>query len=245
MPSFRELPPVTRWLAASFFAGWLAELLLGARLNVTLGLVPYLFVHQLWLWQGATYIFIHGGFWHFFMNAFMLWMLGGIVEREMGSRKFLLYFVGCGAAAAVLTAAWNHGSLVPVIGASGAIFGLLGAFVFMYPDSTVYFYFIFPMSARMMAVLLGVIELIMTFSRPGSGISNITHLGGLAAGLLWLWAEKRWRERPVRPEPDLEAAEQGEIDGLLEKISRKGQAALSSSELEKLDAYARKRGGRA
>jgi membrane associated rhomboid family serine protease len=245
MSSFRELPPVTRWLAVSFFAGWLAELLFGLRLNLTLGLVPYLFLHQFWLWQGVTYIFIHGGFWHFFFNAFMIWMLGDITERDMGSRKFLLYFLGCGAAAAAVTAAWTPNSFSPVIGASGAIFGLLGAFAFAHPDSTVYIYFLFPMSARMMAVLLGAVEFVLTLARPGSGISNVTHLGGLAAGLLWLWAERRWRERPARPEPDPAELELGEIDRLLEKVSRRGQSSLSSSELEKLDAYARKRGGRA
>lgn len=245
MPSFSELPPVTRWLAVSFFAGWLAELAFGTRLNVTLGLVPYLFVHQLWLWQGVTYIFIHGGFWHFFFNAFMLWMLGAVTERDMGSRRFLLYFLGCGAAAALVTAAWSHGSLTPVIGASGAVFGLLGAFAFAHPDSTVYVYFLFPMSARMMAVLLGIVEFVLTLARPGSGIANVTHLGGLAAGLLWLWGEKRWKERPVRDEPGQEDLEQEEIDRLLGKVSGKGQGALSRSELARLDEYARKRGGRA
>ena len=244
----RELPPVTRWLAGLFFAGWLAEMLFGVRLNVAFGLVPFLVTGQFWLWQVFTYIFIHATFWHFFINTFMLWMLGRIVEPEMGSRKFLAYFLLCGAAAALFTLAWKPGSLTPVIGASGAIFGLLGAFAFMHPDTTVYIYFILPMSARTMAIVLGAIEFILTLSRPGSGISNVTHLGGLAAGLLWLWAERRWRERPVReaaPEPDPAAIEQAEIDRLLEKISRKGQAALSGAEVTRLDEYARRKGGRA
>lgn len=242
-----ELPPVTRWLAGLFFAGWLAELLFGARLNLTLGLVPFLFTGQFWLWQAFTYIFIHANFWHFFVNVFMLWMLGRIVEPELGPRKFLAYFLVCGAAAALVTAAWNPDSLTPVIGASGAIFGLLGAFAFLHPDDIVYIYFIFPMKARTMAVLLGLIEFALTLSKPGSGISNVTHLGGLAAGLLWLWAERRWRERPVKyePEPDPAALERAEVDRLLEKISKKGQQALSAAELTRLDEYARRKGGRA
>ena len=241
----RELPPVTKVLAVLFFAGWLAEMAFGARLNIALGLVPYLFTSQLWLWQAVTYLFLHADFWHFFFNALMLWMLGRLLEPEMGSRKFLLYFLVCGAAAALVTAAWTPASLRPVIGASGAVFGLLGAFAFLHPETTVYFYFFFPMSARTMAMLLGAVELVMTVSRTGSKISSITHLGGLAAGLAWLWAERRWRERPVKEEPDPLALEQAEIDGLLEKVSRKGQAALSRSELAKLDEYARKKGGRA
>jgi len=240
-----ELPPVTKWLAGLFFAGWLAELALGFKLNFYFGLVPFNFVSQFWLWQAFTYILIHAGFWHFLFNAFMLWMLGRILEPVMGSRKFLLYFFGCGAAAALVTAAWAPDSLRPVIGASGAVYGLLGAFAFLYPQAQVSFYFLFPMSARTMALLLGALEFVMTVSRPGSGISSITHLGGLAAGLLWLWGERRWRQRPARPEPDPAVLERAEIDRLLEKISAKGQAALSRAELKKLDEYARKNGGRA
>ncbi len=244
----RELPPVTRWLLGLSFAGWLAELVLGFRLNFHLGLVPYMFAHQGWLWQCVTYQFIHANFLHFLLNALMIWMLGRMLEAEMGPRKFLLYFLGCGAAAALLTAAWNHGSMTPVIGASGAVYGLLGAFAFLYPDTQVYFYFLFPMSARTMAILLGVVEFASTMSGGIGRVSNITHLGGLAAGLAWLWAERRWRLRPVRaesPRPDPAVLEREEIDRLLEKISVKGQAALSRAELARLDEYAKRKGGRA
>lgn len=240
-----ELPPATRWLAGLFFAGWIAELLFRFKLNFYLGLVPFNFTVQYWVWQPFTYIFIHANFWHFLFNGFMLWMLGRLLEPAMGSRRFLLYFLGCGAAAAVLTAAWQPGSLTPVIGASGAVYGLLGAFAFLFPRTQVYLYFLFPVSARTLAVVLGLMEFAMTLSGGLSRVSNITHLGGLAAGLAWLWAERRWRERPVREEPDPAALEQEEIDRLLEKISRKGQDSLSRAELERLDAYARKKGGSA
>jgi len=240
-----ELPPVTKALVVLSFAGWLAELAFGSWLNFYFGLVPAQFAGSLWLWQAVTYIFIHADFWHFFFNALMLWMLGRTIEPDMGSRKFLLYFLVCGAAAALLTAAWNAGSPIPVIGASGAIYGLLGAFAFLYPEATVNLYFIFPMSARTMAILLGAVEFVMTLSRTGSKISSVTHLGGLAAGLLWLWGERRWRERPVYEPPDPAIEEKAEVDRLLEKISRKGQASLSRSEIAKLDDYAKSRGGRA
>lgn len=240
-----ELPPVTKALAVLIFAGWLAELAFGFRLNFYFGLVPFNFTGQLWLWQAFTYIFIHADFWHFLFNALMLWMLGRTIEQDMGSRKFLAYFLACGAAAALLTAAFEPTSLRPVIGASGAIYGLLGAFAFLYPNATVNFYFIFPMSARTMAILLGAIEFVMTFSNPGSKISSVTHLGGLVAGLLWLWAERRWRERPVYEAPDPAIKEKAEVDRLLEKISSRGQASLSRSELARLDEYAKRKGGRA
>jgi len=240
-----ELPPVTKALAVLIFAGWLAELAFGFKLNFYFGLVPFNFIGQLWLWQAFTYIFIHADFWHFLFNALMLWMLGRTLEPDMGPRKFLLYFLGCGAAAALLTAAWEPGSLRPVIGASGAVYGLLGAFAYLYPNAQVNFYFLFPMSARSMAILLGTIEFVMTLSHSGSKISSVTHLGGLAAGLLWLWGERRWRERPVYEAPDPAIKEKAEVDRLLEKISAGGQASLSRSELARLDEYAKKKGGRA
>ncbi|MBI4351661.1 MAG: rhomboid family intramembrane serine protease [Elusimicrobia bacterium] len=242
---FRELPPVTKALAIAFFAGWLAEMAFGFKLNFYFGLVPFNLTNQLWLWQAFTYIFIHANFWHFLFNTFMLWMLGRTIEPDMGSRKFLVYFLACGAAAALLTAAFSPGSPRPVIGASGAVYGLLGAFAFLYPEAQVSLYFLFPMSARSMAILLGAIEFVMTFSQPGSKVSSVTHLGGLLAGLLWLWGERRWRERPVYEKPDPAIREKAEVDGLLEKISRQGQASLSRSELSKLDEYAKRKGGRA
>ncbi|MDA8245050.1 MAG: rhomboid family intramembrane serine protease [Elusimicrobia bacterium] len=241
---FSDLPPGTRWLAVSFFAGWMAELLFGGWTNYYLGLVPELFLGRLWLWQAVTYIFIHGGFWHFLFNTFMLWMLGRILEPEMGTRRFLTYFFACGAAAAVVTALFGP-AVIPVIGASGAIYALLGAFAFLHPDVTVYLYFVLPMSARMMAFLLGAMEFVLSLSKPGSGISNITHLGGLVVGLLWLWGERRWKERPRREEPDPEALASEDIDRLLEKVSHRGQASLTGAELRRLEDYARRRGGRA
>jgi membrane associated rhomboid family serine protease len=243
MAPFRELPPVTRGLVVACFAGWLARLLF-PKVTLYFGLVPVLFTGG-WLWQAVTYIFLHADIWHFIFNSFMIWMLGRIVEPAMGSRKFLLYFLGCGAAAALLTAAWTPGSPVPVIGASGAVYGLLGAFAFLYPAAQVYLYFLFPVSARTMAILLGILEFVMTLSRTGSRISSITHLGGLVAGLLWLWAERRRGERPVYEAPDPGELEREEIDRLLEKVSRLGQGGLSRSELERLDDYAKRKGGRA
>lgn len=234
---------MTRGLVVACFAGWLARLLF-PKVTLYFGLVPALF-NGGWLWQAVTYIFLHADIWHFIFNSFMIWMLGRIVEPAMGSRKFLLYFLGCGAAAALLTAAWTPGSPIPVIGASGAVYGLLGAFAFLYPAAQVYLYFLFPVSARTMAILLGILEFVMTLSRTGSRISSITHLGGLAAGLLWLWAERRRGERPVYEAPDPGELEREEIDRLLEKVSRLGQGGLSRAELERLDDYARRKGGKA
>jgi len=245
LESFNNLPRVTRWLALSFFAGWLLELIFGHTLNLYFGLVPRLTAGRWWLWQLLTYIFIHAGFWHFIFNAFMLWMLGRFLEPVMGSSRFLRFFLFCGIAAGFLTVLVSPRSATPVIGASGAVYGLLAAFAFFYPDMKVYLYFIFPLTARQLALALAALEFTLSLSVPGSKVANITHLSGLAFGWLYLKAGTldpevfldalRQKRRPGEM-PRRSAAEQEreEADVLLEKISIKGLASLSSAELEKL-----------
>ena len=251
LPSLNDLPPVTRGLVAASFCGWVLELAFKGTLNYYFGLVPALVSGSGWLWQPFTYIFIHGGFWHFFFNAFMLWMMGAILEPAMGARKFFIYFLFCGAAAGFFTVAVSPGSARAVIGASGAVYGLLYAFAALYPDQTVYMYFLFPMSTRQLVMFLAGISLVLSFSAPNSGVANFTHLSGLAAGWLYFqttgWREKAeglrrkaesWLRRPV---PD----EREKVDAILEKISRKGEGSLTASERNELDEYARAKGGRA
>jgi len=253
LDSFNDLPRFTRWLAVSFFAGWLLELIFGARLNLYFGLVPRLVAGSYWLWQPVTYIFIHAGFWHFVFNAFTLWMLGRFLEPEMGAGRFLRFFIFCGLAAGLLTVIVSPGSGTPVIGASGAVYGLLMAFAFYCPDMKVYLYFIFPLTARQLVIALAVLEFTMSFAVSGSQISNITHLSGLLFGWLYLkaggWAVgggslPRRLYSLLRTRRDTAASEEFkgasfETDALLEKIAAKGLGSLSKAELEKLKEHSR------
>lgn len=251
LPSLNELPPVTRGVVAVSFCGWVLELAFRGPLNYYFGLVPALVSGSGWVWQLFTYIFIHGGFWHFLFNAFMLWMMGSVLEPVMGSRKFFIYFLFCGAAAGVFTVAVSHGSGAAVIGASGAIYGLFYAFAALYPDQIVYMYFLFPMTSRQLVIFLAGLSLVLSFTAPNSGVANFTHLSGLAAGWLYFqttaWFEKAEGVR-LRAEgwfkktaPD----EKERVDAILEKISGKGEASLTPAERGELDEYAKTRGGRA
>jgi membrane associated rhomboid family serine protease len=250
LESFNNLPRFTRWLAISFFAGWMLELAFGAKLNFYFGLVPRFIVGRYWLWQPITYIFIHAGFWHFIFNAFMLWMLGRFLEPKMGAARFLRFFLFCGLAAGFFTAFMSPRSAIPVIGASGAIYGLLTAFAFYYPDMKVYLYFIFPLTARQLVVALAALEFTLSLAVSGSKIANITHLSGLVFGWLYL---KAGTLDPAVCFPDIGSIfgakragldfEHSEADALLEKISKKGIGALSKVELKKLNRCSR--GGRA
>ena len=204
--SLDDLPPVTKWLVAGSFAGWMLELAFGATLNQYLGLVPIRVMGRGWYWQLLTYIFLHGSFWHFLFNAFMTWTLGGVLEPELGSRRFLLYFLLCGAAAGFCTVVVSPGSLRPVIGASGAIYGLLYAYSALHPGHTIYMYFLFLMTVRQFVIIMAAMSLVLSFATPNSAVANFTHLSGLAAG--WLYFAIRGF---LRRGPDLPALEPGEL----------------------------------
>jgi membrane associated rhomboid family serine protease len=144
-------------------------------------------------WQLATYALLHGSLIHILFNALGIWMFGGDVERVLGSRGFLRYFVVTvlGGGLAVVIGGFLTGSLVPVIGASGGVLGLVLAFAMFFPERRVFIFPIpFPLPAWVMAVVYGLMNLygaVTSSTGPlGSGVSYAAHLGGLVAGYLYL-----------------------------------------------------------
>jgi rhomboid family protein len=156
-------------------------------LEYTLGLVPMLVVRKLWLWQLGTYMFLHGGLWHILFNMLALWMFGAELERLWGTRYFLRFYLLTGIGAGILTVlfsflpfdAANQVYRSNVIGASGAVYGLLLAYGLYFPDRPIYMYLVFPIPARYFVILMGAIAFYSTVSGAGGGIANATHLGGL------------------------------------------------------------------
>jgi len=158
-----------------------------------LGLVPTLVIHQFWLWQTVTYMFLHGGIFHIVFNMLALWMFGAELERIWGTRYFLKFYFVTGVGAGLLTVLF---SLLPfdvahriqgsvVIGASGAIYGLLLAYALYFPDRPIYMYFVFPIPARIFVAIMGAIAFFSSLGEAG-GVANATHLGGLLVGYLYL-----------------------------------------------------------
>jgi membrane associated rhomboid family serine protease len=181
---------------AVFFAQTLFPPLTGA-----FGLQPRLVIHG-WLWQLGTYMFLHGGLWHIVFNMLALWMFGAELERLWGTRYFLRFYFVTGVGAGLLTVLF---SLLPfdvgrevyysnVIGASGAIYGLLLAYGLYFPDRPIYLYLVFPIPARYFVLIMGAIALYLSVSGGGSGIANATHLGGLLVAYLFL---KGGRVHPI------------------------------------------------
>ena len=169
-------------------------------LVLTLGLVPAAVVGELQIWRLVSYMFLHGGLFHLLFNMLALWMIGTQLERIWGTRYFLKYYFVTGIGAAALTVLF---SLLPfdvttqlyheiVIGASGAIYGLLLAYGLYYPDRLIY-YIVFPIPAKYFVLLIGIISLYGSMG-GSSGVANATHLGGLFVAYLLL---KGARVHPV------------------------------------------------
>ena len=120
-------PAVKQLLIANGIVFFL-QMIAGDQLIVLFGLSRDFILKKFFVWQFFTYMFLHAGFFHIFFNMFMLWMFGGEVERAWGSKEFLKYYFICGAGAGVFQLVFKPAL---VIGASGAIYGVLIAFVLL------------------------------------------------------------------------------------------------------------------
>ena len=157
-----------------------------------LGLVPTLVLHQFRVWQLVTYMFLHGGVFHILFNMLALWMFGAELERIWGTRYFLKFYFLTGVGAGALTVIF---SLLPfafaqqvhhsvIIGASGAIYGLLLAYALYFPDRPILM-LVFWVPAKVCVAILGGIALLSSLSEAG-GTANATHVGGLVVGYFLL-----------------------------------------------------------
>ncbi len=135
-------------------------------------------------WQFITYMFLHAGFWHFFLNMFTLLMFGPQIEMEVGSKKFLAYYLLCGIGSAIFHVLLTGISFVPMVGASGAIFGILVAFALLFPNATIFVMGLFPMPAISAVFVFGLMEFMYGLASPYSPIAHWGHLGGMITGLL-------------------------------------------------------------
>ena len=182
-----ELPPVIKKMMIVTAGVFLLQMVVGYRIHFYLGLVPILVWKKFFLWQLVTYLFLHGGLSHLLFNLLALWMFGGELENFWGSRRFLFYFFFCGVGAGLCTVLVSPYQMIPVVGASGAIYGLLLAFGWLFPNRPIFIYFLFPIPAKYFVIIFGFLEFLY-FSRGGTGggISHITHLGGLLFGFFYM-----------------------------------------------------------
>lgn len=208
-------PPVVQNIIILNILFFMAEAILPARIG------DWMFTHlELYFWESGnfhlhqlvTHMFMHANLTHLFMNMFALWMFGRTLEYELGSKRFLIYYMvtGVGAALIQLGVTWIQvdsmssaafvdqaklQSLIyaPMIGASGAVFGVLLAFGMMHPNAILMLLFPpIPIKAKYLVIGYGVLELFLGTTGLQSGVAHFAHLGGMLWGffLLRYWKKK-------------------------------------------------------
>jgi membrane associated rhomboid family serine protease len=151
----------------------------------------------------VTAMFMHGSWMHIIGNMWFLWIFGGNVEDAMGPVRFVLFYLLCGVAAAALQVAADPSSQIPMVGASGAIGGVMGAYVLLYPRVHVHMLFILVFYVTTFAVpaflmlgywfLVQVLSGVATYGNDGGGVAFWAHIGGFVAGgvLVFLFRDRK------------------------------------------------------
>jgi membrane associated rhomboid family serine protease len=164
-------------------------------------------------YQVITYLFMHGGWDHIFFNMLALWMFGTTLENYWGSKRFLIFYMACGIGAGLLQLAvtypqmaaileelrlhytqdaisearyaWNFPLNVSTVGASGAVFGCLAAFGYLFPNSLIYIYALFPIKAKWLVLIYAGIEIYLGVANSaGDNVAHWAHIGGALVGII-------------------------------------------------------------
>lgn len=212
-------------------------------------------------WTIITYMFLHASTGHIFFNMLSFWFFGPRLEAQLGGRAFLGLYVTSGIMGALLSFFFApHGA---VLGASGAVFGVLLGYAWFWPRDKMLIWGVLPVEARWMVIAMTVLALFGGFGYGQVGIAHFAHLGGFAGGYLFLKllerrrgaARANFRRRVAPPAPRLETASgamdrwrkipreqlhevnRDELDRILDKISAQGIANLTPGEREFLDRF--------
>ena len=193
-----NLPPITKNLLiinVLCCLGAFAAQRHGVDLNDILGL-HFFMASDFKPFQLVTYMFMHADFQHLFFNMFAVWMFGRTLEMVLGPKRFLTYYMVCGIGAALIQmgVAWlAHDYYFSLIGASGAVMGLLLAFGLMHPNNEIFIIPIpFPIKAKWFVIGYAVLEIVLGWSGAQTGVAHFAHVGGMLWGLaLLLWWKKK------------------------------------------------------
>jgi membrane associated rhomboid family serine protease len=206
-------------------------------------------------WTIVTYMFLHGGLWHLFFNMLGLYFFGPRLELEIGAKHFLwLYFLS-GMMGALLSFVFTP--YTAIIGASGAIFGVLIGYAHFWPRDQIYIWGVLPIEARWFVIILTGLSLFGGFGGMGGNIAHFAHLGGFAGGWLYIrWLDRKRREQMIPheirvPTPSswdlrrwssiqrdkLHEVNREEYDRIMKKLSTEGGESLTVREREFLDRF--------
>ena len=245
---FPQITPVVKWLlivnVSVFFACIIVKPLGG-------------FIYEwfsvdarkpLQLWRLVGYQFLHNpaGIGHIAMNMLGLYFLGPTLERYWGSNRFLKFYLYCGVAGGMLYLLLVWMGLLGVgvlVGASGAILGMLAACAILFPQFVV-FIFLFPVPIRIAALILTLFYVFSIFVNTSNAGGNAAHFGGMAAGALYVFLGPKWKQKSSRARPSMDSWEkkmqsyrrlQQEVDRILDKVNRHGISSLTRKEKKTLE----------
>ncbi len=229
---------------------------INAFLSYNFGLQGYDVIHEFKIWQLVSYMFLHGGIWHIFMNMFIFWMFGTELEMQWGSREFVKYYFICGIGGGLLNILLTPTvpNYPPTVGASGAIYGIMLAYALNYPNrEVIVFPFPIPIKVKYLVGFMVMITFFSTWNAQGDGIAHAAHLGGVVVGFIYLKYGQKFDLRRLKTifqnqdkqkktftsgsTYDQEKVEyyRRKIDELLDKINRVGYLKLTDEEKELLE----------
>lgn len=242
-----QLTPVVKRLLIINVAVFVSSFMirpLGEFFFTWFSVYPASLMLSLQLWRPITYQFLHGGLWHILFNMLVLYFLGSTLERHWGSKKFLVFYLGCGIVGGLLYPLLLglkiisphpiHGVL-PLVGASGAILGVLAACAILFPNIVMIFYF-FPLPIRVVAMILTLIAIYGIVTGENAG-GEAAHLAGMVAGASYVLSQAsrsklkikisadRWKKK-IAQQHNLQV----EVDRILQKVHDSGIHSLTSKE---------------
>lgn len=255
--AYSNWPVALRTIITVTVVVYLVQVLVGHSLDNRIiqyfGFVPDWHTSLVQPWRLVTYIFLHAGIWHILFNMLWLWWMGRAVEEALGPRLFTVIYFGSGIGGAFINLLLSSlfGNVI-VIGASGAVFGIMVAFAVIFPRMPIMLLFLPPIEARFLVA--GLIGLQVLFLNNGGHVARVVHLGGALCGYLLLKAYyKGWdltkvfsvfdrmkgKMRAPRKNKNMhsvsdanivEEHEQSELDRILDKISKTGYEGLTDEE---------------
>jgi membrane associated rhomboid family serine protease len=250
-------PWVTRLIVANVAIYFLQQI--SPDVTGALILVPSLI--PLRPWSAVTYMFLHGSLMHIGFNMLALYFFGPALESRLGGRRFLVLYFISGIGGAVLSAVFPYSRYVPILGASGAVYGVMLGFAWFWPRERIYIWGILGVEARILVLAMTAISLWGGATGSRNGVADFAHLGGFLGGFLYLkWMERwgpaaQWKRKvqaPVAPRasgiqsmerwrkinPDaLHPVNREEYDRIMAKLAVGGPSGLTPGEREFMERF--------
>ena len=245
--AFPRITPAVKWLLIINFGVHLVKVFF-FRVPTKYGISPLDSVFAVFpisvpqafqLWRLVTYQFLHWNGWHLFINMLALFFLGPTLERNWGTKKFVIFYLSCGAAGGLfylLLVAVKFLSVLPMVGASGAILGMLAACAILFPQFVV-FIVLFPVPIRVAAVGFTLLYVINLAAKGSNAGGDAAHLAGMATGAIYVFSQSartKLKSKIHAGAWEKKIAEQRnfqvEVDRILQKVHHSGIHSLTSKE---------------